>query len=148
MTAQTKPSESIIVLSVIDPDANTAATYTGDWADTSLCHKFMATFLVGTMASTSTLEASIFQATDSSGTGAKAVANCAAVQLTEAGTDSDKQVIINCSVADLDIAGGFTFIAPRMVIATAASDSGAVLYGVTPYYATITDLASVDEIVN
>ena len=59
-------------------------------------------------------------------------------------------MLINIDALDLDIAGGFTFVAMVMTVATAASDAGAVLLGFTPNYgpANVHDLASVDEIVS
>jgi len=150
MANQKKFSEMVAVVSVIDPDAYTAATYTGDWVEVDDFQKYAALCTVGEMQATSTVDFSIVQATDSSGTGAKAITNCAATQLTAAGTDSDKQVVINMTVDDLDIANGFRFVAPRAVVATAASDAAAMLVGVYPYNgpASDNDLASVDEIVN
>lgn len=143
------PSQRVAVAGVIDPDANTAAAYTSDYADMSQFESVMAIILAGTMASTSTVDAKLVQATDSSGTGVKDITGKAITQLTEAGTDSDKQAIINAYADDLDVANGFTHVAIVMTVATAASDSSAVLLGCDPKYgpASDYDLASVDEIV-
>ena len=150
MSKNTLPSQRVAVAGVIDPDANTAAAYTSDYADMSQFESVMALIQVGTMASTSTVDAKLVQATDSSGTGVKDITGKAITQLTEAGTDSDKQAIINCYADELDTAGGFTHVAIVMTVATAASDSGAVLLGFDSKYGPANgyDLASVDEIVS
>ena len=150
MSKNTLPSQRVAVAGVIDPDANTAAAYTSDYADMSQFESVMALIQVGTMASTSTVDAKLVQATDSSGTAVKDITGKAITQLTEAGTDSDKQAIINCYADELDTAGGFTHVAIVMTVATAASDSGAVLLGFDSKYGPANgyDLASVDEIVS
>jgi hypothetical protein len=145
-----KPSEAVAVLGVIDPDANTAAAYTSDWGDMGKFKKAMAIVFAGTLGSSATLDAKLQQATDSSGTGAKDISGKSITQLTEAGTDSDKQAIIEVDASELDVAGGFRYVALVMTVATATSDSGGVLLGFEPRFgpASDNDLASVDEIVN
>lgn len=141
---QNKVTESVQLLSTIDPDNQSAGTVTGDWVKANDFLQYLGVFLIGVMTSNGTCIFSIQQATASDGTGAKAVKT--ATTLTEAGTDSDKQVMIGCTVDDLDLAGGFLWIAPRVVTATAASYVSAALLGVNPVYGKNSDLASVDEI--
>ena len=150
MANQKKGSEIAAVLSSIDPDVYVAAAYTGDYCDMSKFSRLLAIFQMGTLGTSATVDCILVQATASAGTGVKAIANCVAAQLTEAGTDSDKQALINCSAADLDVEGGFTWVAPKMTVAVATSDAGAVVLGFYPDDgpANDNDLASVDEIVN
>lgn len=144
-----QPSERVAVLGVIDPDANTANTYTTDYGDATLFGSMMAIGFAGTLGSSATLDCKLVQATDSSGTGSKDITSKAAVQLTAAGTDSDKQIVVNCRADDLDVANNFTHVALVMVVAVATSDAAGVLLGLDPRYgaANDNDLASVDEIV-
>lgn len=145
-----KPSEVAAVVATIDPDAYTAATTVSDYADMTKFESCMIILSVGTMASTATLDAVVKQATDSSGTSAKNLTTSKAItQLTEAGTDSDKQVIINVRAEELDVDNSFTHIALSVTGATAASDYGVVILGFNPRFgpASDNDLASVDEIV-
>lgn len=144
-----KPSELAAVVACIDPDAYTAAAYTSDYVDMQDFQQVMAVLQVGTMATNSTVDFKLVQATDSSGTGVKDISGKAATQLTEAGSDSDKQVILQARGDELDVAGGFRYVAAIMTVATAASDAGAVLLGFGPQHgpASDYDLASVDEIV-
>ncbi len=143
------PSERCAVLAVIDPDANAAGALTSDWADATEFQQMMGICLAGTLGTSATLDMKLQQATDSSGTGAKDITGKSITQLTQAGTDSDKQAIINVNADDLDVAGGFTHVAIVLTTATATSDSGAILLGFDPRHgpASANDLASVDEIV-
>lgn len=144
------PSEKVAVAGVIDPDANAAGALTSDWLDMTKFGQAMAIIMAGTLGSSATLDAKLQQATDSSGTSAKDITGKAITQLTQAGTDSDKQAIINCLAEELDVDNGFTHVAIVMTTGTATSDSGAILLGLEPRYgpASDDDLASVDEIVS
>ncbi len=144
-----KGSQAVAVGGVIDPDANGAGALTSDYMDAGKFQSLMAIIMMGTMATNSVVDAKLVQATDSSGTGVKDITGKAITQFTAAGTDSDKQAIINVLAEELDVAGGFSFVAIIMTVATAASDSAAVLLGMNPRHgpASDFDLASVDEIV-
>ncbi len=145
------PSEQTALLATIDPDANAAATYTSDWVDASEFEALLGIVLVGTIDATGTVDAKFQQATDSSGTGAKDISPAKAItQLTAAGTDSDKQALLNIRQEELDHDNAFTFVALLITVATAAADAAGVIMGHYPRYgpASDNDLASVDEIVN
>jgi hypothetical protein len=109
----------------------------------------MAIVQAGTLGSSATLDAKIEQATDGSGTGAKDLAGAAITQLTQAGTDSDKQAVIAFSTEDLDIANGFGHFRLSVTVATATSDAGGIVIGSGCRYgpAGKYDATSVDEIV-
>lgn len=143
----TKITEKLAVLSTIDPDNQAAAaTVTGDWVKATGFDQFLAVFSAGVMATSATCIFSVQQATASDGTGAKAVKT--ATTLTQAGTDADKQVLIGIDVSELDLAGGFFWIAPRAVVAVDTVYVSAVLLGIAPTYgvALTGDLSTVDEI--
>jgi len=143
------PSEASAVVGTIDPDAIAASTVVSDYANAEYFHQFMAIIMAGTLGASATLDAKLVQATDSSGTGSKDITGKAITQLTQAGTDSDKQAIINCLSTELDVANGFNHIAISMTISTATSDAGALLLGCEPRFAPASDndLSTVDEIV-
>jgi hypothetical protein len=142
-------SDTIGVVATIDPDVHTAAAYTSDWAAAADFSGMLAIIMAGTLGASATLDAKLQQATDSSGTGAKDISGKAITQLTQAGTDSDKQALINFHESDLDTANAFTHVAIVMTVGTATSDAGALLIGYPSTYgpATNFDLASVDEVV-
>lgn len=142
-----KASEQIALVSALDPASLSANTYYSDWILADDFERFMAIVLVGAITTNGTCDIAISQATDGSGTGAKDVV--AATQLTQAGTDSNKQVVLQCNTSQLDLAGGFRYVAVEVVTATAASIAGAALLGLNPRYAPANayDVASVDEVV-
>ena len=143
------PSEIAAIGGVIDPDANTAATLTTGWVSMATFESVMAIILAGTLGSSATLDAKLEQASDSSGTGAKDITGAAITQLTQAGTDSDKQAVIQCRAQDLDVENSFNHVRLSMTTAVATSDSAALLLGFNPEHAPASDddEAGVDEIV-
>jgi hypothetical protein len=142
-----KPAEVAAVVSALDPASLSANTYYSDWVLADDFEQYMGVVLVGAIATNGTCDIAISQATDGSGTGAKDVV--AATQLTQAGTDSNKQVVLQCRADQLDLAGGFRYIAVEVVTAVAATIAGAALIGFNPAYGPASgyDVASVDEIV-
>jgi len=151
MNGNALPSEVAAILATIDPDAYTAATTVTDYADMGKFESLMIILLVGTMATSATLDAVVKQATDSSGTSAKNLTTSKAItQLTQAGTDSDKQVIINVRAEDLDMTNEFDHVALSVTGAVDASDYAVVILGMNARVmpASDNDLASVDEIVS
>ena len=143
------PSDLAAVVGVIDPDANSAATYTTDWIDMSTFQMVMGIVMAGTPGASATLDAKFEQATDSGGSGVKDISGTDITQLTKAGSDDDKQVVINLHADDLDLANDFTHARLSMTVGTATSDAGAVVLGMSPRYAPASDndAATVDEIV-
>ncbi|HEV7458227.1 MAG TPA: hypothetical protein VGN96_15760 [Roseococcus sp.] len=149
MTPNLKPSQRVALVGVIDPDAYTANTYTTGWIDASTAAAFMALVSVGELGSSATVDAKLQQATNGSGAGAKDVTGKAITQFTQAGTDSDKQAVINLRAEELDLVNGFTHFRLSMTIATAACDACGHVFSLDHRYgpANLRDLASVDEIV-
>ena len=141
------PSARAKVVGVIDPDANGAGALSTGWISIADFQSILAIVMAGTLGTSGTLDAKLEQATDGSGTGAKDITGKAITQLTQAGTDSDKQAIINCRAEELDLDNSFTHVRLTMTTAVATSDSGAVVLGMDPRYSETADLASVDEIV-
>ncbi|KKL46550.1 hypothetical protein LCGC14_2344430 [marine sediment metagenome] len=146
------PSEVAAVLATIDPDANSNATYLSDAIDMSRFDAILAVILVGTMAGTSTINASFTQATASGGT-YKAISPAKAMTaLSQAVSpdDSDKQVLMNLRAEELDIDHGYRYVKLSLVVGVAESDCGAVVLGFGSRFgpAYDNDLASVAEIVN
>ena len=142
------PSDEAVLVGVIDPDLNTAATYTTGWISMGTFEAIQAIIMAGTLGTNATLDAKLQQATDSSGTGAKDISGKAITQLTEAGSDSDKQAIINCRSDELDVANGFDHVRLSMTVAVASSDSAALVLGHYARYQPATDAATVDEVVS
>ena len=142
------PSDRVAVLKVIDPDAYTAAAYDTGWIDVELFGRVQAVIMAGDLGTNATIDAKFQSAEDGSGTGVTDVTGAAITQLTEAGTDSNKQAIINLHVDNLP--DGDKFVKLIVTVGTATSDMGAILLGFDPRYSPASgyDVASVDEIVS
>lgn len=144
-----KPSEIVGVVASIDPDAYAASTVTTGWIAAKNYQAFMAVVQAGDLGASATLDAKLQQASDGSGTGAKDITGKAITQLTQAGTDSNKQAIINLRGDELDLDNGFTHFRLSMTVAVATSDCGGIVLGVFPARgpATSVDDTAVDEVV-
>ncbi|WP_232494924.1 hypothetical protein [Novosphingobium kaempferiae] len=138
------------IAGVIDPDAYAAGTYTTDWIDMRTWFWLMAVIMAGDMSANGTIDAKIEQATTNTGTGAKDIVGLAIAQLTKAGSDDNKQALINIGTEDLDFNNGYRFVRLSLTVATAASDAGAIVIGMDPRYGMPggNDVASVDETVS
>ena len=135
------------VVGVIDPDAYAADTYTTGWISMVDYRQIQAIVMAGDLGASATLDAKLEQAQDGLGTGAKDVAGKAITKLTQAGTDSNKQAVINCRDDELDVDNDFTHVRLSLTVGTATSDAGAIVLATGARYGVGADLASVDEIV-
>lgn len=147
-------SEMAAVVGNIDPDAYGTGNYDTGWIDASKFDRFMAIVQAGDLGSSATLDGKLQQASDASGTGAEDITGKAITQLTQAGTDSNKQAIINLKPEDMVGAtlsfknGTATHFRLRIAVGTATSDAGGIVLGLVPRYgaASDNDAATVDEI--
>lgn len=146
-TAGGKITDYAAVVATIDPDAYTAAAYVSDGIDMSLWQEVMFIVEVGTLGSSATVDFFVDGGTDNS-TFATPITGKAITQLTDAGTDSDKQAIVLVTEAECT-AQGVRYIRGELTVATATSDCGMIAIAFGPNYgpASANDLASVDEIV-
>jgi len=142
-------SEEVAVAGVIDPDAYAAGTVSTGWVNMATFTAIVAIVMAGTLGASATLDAKLEQASDGSGTGAKDVSGKAITQLTKAGSDDDKQALINCRYEELDIANGFNHVRLSITVGTATSDAGGLLVGGHARHnpASANDASTVDEIV-
>lgn len=147
MNSNIKPSDRLALLAVVDPDVTTASTVTTGWVSAANHANFMAVIMAGTLGSSATLDAKLEQATSSGGAGAKDVTDKAITQLTQAGSDSDTQAIINCRADELDISNDFAYLRLSVTVGTATSDIGALLFGLDAREQPVTQPAEVVEAV-
>lgn len=143
-----KPSEKATVLARIDPDAQAASTVDSAWVKASDYAQFLAVVMAGDLGASATVDASIRQATDGSGTGAKAITGASITQLTQAGTDSDKIALINLDPNRLDVDGDFDYISVRVTVGVAASEVAALILGFGARFGPGAHIAAVDEVVS
>ena len=147
-------SERIGVLDVVNADNYAAGTQNGAWVDMSRWNRLLALVAAGDLgAASGTLTAKLQQATSSGGAGVKDIPGKAITQFTAAGTDSNKQALINLHEQDLDIDAGFRWVRLSMSIGTGspavASDCEGLLLGFDPEISSahVFDSPTVDEIV-
>lgn len=149
MNANLLPSDECAIIGVIDPDAYTAAAYSTSWLQTGDFRRLQAIVMAGDLGSSATINAKLERASDSSGTGAEDITNAAITALTQAGSDDNKQAIINYDMQHEE-GNAKEFIRLTVTVGTATSDMGALLLGFLPFHgpASDTDASTVDEIVN
>lgn len=141
-------SEQIGVVATIDPDAYGAATHSTDVIDMANLDRVLFIVMAGTLGSSATIDFSVKGDTASGGSFTTALTDKAITQLTQAGTDDDKQALVEVT-GDEVLAQGFRYIRGDMVVGTATSDAGVIAIGGHRRYSPMTDhdLASVDEVV-
>lgn len=142
-----KGSDKATVVAILDPVSQSAATVTTGWVSMATFFQLLFILQVGALGSSATVDAKLQQASDSSGTGAKDITGKGITQLTKAGTDDNKQVLINCKQDDLDLANSFTHVRLSVTVATAACLISAVGLGLDARYQPATQKTTVDEVV-
>lgn len=149
MSFSSLSSERFALVATVDPDAYTTGTFTSDYVDMGDFERLLAVVAAGTLGSSGTLNAKLVQATSAAGAGKKDITGKAITALTEAGSDSDKQALINLKSDELDVVNSFRYVAVELTLATAGSDAAVLVFGEKARYqpASDYDLASVDEIV-
>lgn len=141
------PSEISAILGAIDPDAYSNAAYDVT-ADITKFTRVQAIIMVGDLGSSATVNAKLQGMVGPAGTPVD-IPGAAITPLTQAGTDSNKQALINLN-SDTLAGTGYTHVKLVVTVGVAASDMGALLVGFAPRYAPASnfDAASVDEIVS
>ena len=141
--------QAVAVVDCIDPDANGTGAITGDIIDMKDFEQVMFIVMAGALGTNATLDFQVYQGKTSAMGTPVVITGAAITQLTEAGTDSDKQAVVVVKQADLNEADGYRWIRGTLTVGVATSDAGVVSIGAYPTYgpASDYDLASVDEIV-
>lgn len=145
---RSRPSERVAVVGTIDPDANAAATFGTDIIDMSKFDSVMFVIMAGTLGSSAGVSFLVQEDTDSGMSTPTTITGKSITELTDAGTDSDKQAIVN--VRSDELSANHRYIRGVMTVSTATSDSAVIALGLDPRHgpANDFDLASVDEIVS
>jgi hypothetical protein len=121
-------------ISVEHPDSLAAGTHTGTWYNLGSYHRAFLYVNVGDMAATATLDVGLQQASDETGTGAKAITGKTITQLTQAGGDGNDLVCIELQTEELDVDGGFEHVRWYATIANAAVEMAVTLFVCEPRY--------------
>lgn len=141
-------AENVAVIGIIDPDAYTAAAYTSSIIDMRYWREVMFIVLAGELGASATVDCLVKGSTASNMASPVNLTGKAITQLTQAGTDSDKQAIIRVTAEEV-AAQGYRYIQATLTVATATSDAGLIALGMHSRYQPSNefDLSTVDEIV-
>jgi len=139
-------SEQLAIVACIDPDAYGTGAQSSDVIDMRYHRRVMFIVMAGTLGSSATLDFKVQECATSGGTYSD-LSGKSITQLTDAGTDDDKQAIVE--VAAEEMGAGMRYLKGILTVGTATSDAGVIaLADVTRYKpANAYDLSSVDEIV-
>lgn len=141
-------AESVAVIGTVDPDAYGTGATTSDIIDMSYWEEIMVVVMVGTLGTNATVDAVVAGSASSNMASSATITGKSITQLTDAGTDSDKQAIIRVTAEEV-AAQGYRYVQLTMTVGTATSDAGAIILGSSCVYEPVAayDLASVDEVI-
>lgn len=142
-------SELVGVVEYIAPDAYAASTVLSGAIDMSKWSRILVIVQAGDLGASATLDVKLTASATSGGSYAD-ISGAAITQLTQAGTDSNKTVVLELKAESMP--AGKRYVKVSLTVATATSDCGAVVIGVSKYKpVTGFDLATgegaVDEVV-
>ncbi|MFA6271019.1 MAG: hypothetical protein WC657_07495 [Candidatus Paceibacterota bacterium] len=147
-------SDRLAVVSVIDPADRASGTTLGDMIDMSVHQEIMFVVMVGNIQKPNTIDFKVTECATTGGTYVP-ISGKSITQLTQAGTDHNKQAIIN--VKSDDLTDGYRYVKGRLYVAgvTGTGNNGQCVltlagksrYSTAAYTTVYGDLASVDEIV-
>lgn len=141
-------SESLAVVSCIDPDAYAVGAVNGDVIDMQKHRRVLFIIMLGDFVSTGLADWVLKGDTASGGSYATTITGKSITQLTEAGNDSNKQVVVEVTAEEV-AALGLRYVRETLTFTTAGADAGTVALADFSRYspASENDLASVNEIV-
>jgi hypothetical protein len=148
MDMNTKASEFLALLASINPSSQAAGSLTTGWISMANVRTLLAIVATGTLGASATVDASLTQAMDATGTGAKAITGKAITQVVAA-TGNNTQVLINLQAPELDVNNGFQFVELTLTVGVAASETAGFILGASARYEPASSLnqAGVTQIV-
>jgi hypothetical protein len=141
-------SQQLAVVGTVDPQSATAETYLTDAIDMKQHRRVLFIVAVGALTSSNTTDFSVVGDPVTGGSYATTITGKAITQLTKAGSDDNKQVLVEVTAEEC-AAQGVAFIKGKLVTAAAAALACVIALADATRYgpASNFDLASVDEIV-
>lgn len=127
-------TEMVCFLDKLDPDSYDPAEYNTGCNSLQRYHRAAVVLLVGDMVQGSTLDMDIEQATDTDGTGLKAITGKSITQLTAADLDSNTTVVVEIRTEELDVDNAFDCINAEVTVAGAAVEFALLILGLEPRY--------------
>ncbi len=142
-------SQQLAVVATNDPDSYGAGANNGDAVDMSKWNRVLFVVMSGDLGASATLDCKLQGSADGS-SGWTDLSGKAITQLTQAGSDSDKQALIEITAEELHgYSASYRYVRSVLTIGVAASEAAVVALGAGARFhpASDDDLASVDEIV-
>lgn len=139
-------TERLAVVATIDPDAYGTGAQTSDVIDMTNHRRVIFVVMAGALGSSATLDFEVRGDAASNGSFTTPITGKSITQLTEAGTDSNKQAIVEVTSEEV-AAQGLRYVRGLATLGAATSDYGVVAIAGDSRYQPADDLASVDEIV-
>lgn len=130
MFPTSRPSQNVAIMGKIAPVSQAAGTVSTGWIDAGSVLWLAALIQTGVLGASATVDAIFQQATDNSGTGAKAVTGAAITQMVKA-TDDNRESILELRNDALDLANNFRFVRLTLTVGAAASLVSATVLGVS-----------------
>jgi len=93
---------------------------------------------VGEMQTSATFDVDVEQATDTSGTSAKAITDKSITQMTQAGGDGDETALVEILCDELDVDNGFDCINVEVTVGTDAVEASVLVLGFCAHYEPVT----------
>lgn len=142
-----KLAEQVALVATIDPDAYGVGAQNSDAVDMSKFQSVLFVVLVGDLGASATLDFKVQEAADAAFTSPVDLTGKAITALTAAGSDSDKQALVEVRANELT--EGKRYIRGVLTLGTAGSDAAVLALAASPRYVPTDadDLASVDEMV-
>lgn len=125
-----RPSQNVAIMGKIAPVSQAAGAVSTGWIDAGSVLWLAALIQAGVLGASATVDAIFQQATDNSGTGAKAVTGAVITQMVKA-TDDNRESILELRNDALDLANGFRFVRLTVTVGTATSLVSAVVLGLS-----------------
>lgn len=140
-------TDEVAILGTVDPEAQGTGTAGTDIIDMSYWEEVAFVLMVGTMEATATVDF-LIEADDAAAMSSPTTIR-SITQLTQAGSDGDKQVVITVRAAEL-AADGYRYVRGKLTVGVDSVDLAVLVLGYGAAYkpASDLDLASVDEIKN
>ena len=131
MDMNVKASEFLALLGSINPSSQAVGSLTTGWISLANVRTILAIVATGTLGASATVDASLSQAQDATGTGAKAIAGKAITTIAGVG---GVQALINLQAHELDVNNGYQFVELTLTVGTAASEAAGFVLGASTRY--------------
>lgn len=147
--ATSRTIERLAVIGVIDPDAYGTGGQDTSVVDMQYWRRVRFVVMAGDIVASGTVDFAVKGDTESNGSFATTITGKTITQLTQAGTDSNKQAVVEVTAEEV-MAQGLRYLRGTLTLAAAGADAAVLVEGEPAHYTrdvTGHDLTAVDELV-